>query len=437
MKRTKIMERNEILPCQIGAGFCESTDSTIVWKFEPRHACALRRIRTFTGMAGIEQSTQTLIDHKNKMRLEIKKDLQLCDMNVQTTQYKDILITQESVDHLDPLTGSQVAIPIYVNSRDDYLSLMIDQNSKTQFQVFDELYCSGEAIKEKDMRPLPTAYPGRFRLRTGELETRFTCLPIKVTPRPQTLCYEELPVNHRKQLYFLNPLNRILTRHGTLTKCETEAPRAFKTIQGYWVATTPHLIKLPLPGRPLRTSLNYTQFRHQDLSQDAGIYTMSQATAKFEALEDIGLHKKLLSVITNSVCNNVNRKDCAAPNTRLPFSAFAPRELIETTFNGLLSRFLHIMNDIGTVASILVAVYLLTGLIKSIIIYLLNFYSLFRLHGCNKNIFAWSVPEVMASRLYTSPCHLKDIKDQELQSLGDDCPKNTYVSMQEKLNFCK
>ena len=232
-------------------------------------------------------------------------------------------------------------------------------------------------------------------------------------------------------------MNRILTRHGTLTKCELEAPRAYKTIQGYWIAATPHLMKLPLPGRPARTSMNFTRSRHEDLSKDAGIYTLSQATTKFETLENIGLHRRLLSVIANSVCNNVDMKDCAAPNNRLPFSAFAPPELIVTTFNSLLSRFLHVMNEIGTVASILVAVYLLIGLIKSVILYLLNFYTLFRLHGCNKNIFAWSVPEVMASRLYTSPSNLKDLKAQELQTLGKDLTGNTYVSMQEKPEYRK
>ena len=158
---------------------------------------------------------------------------------------------------------------------------------------------------------------------------------------------------------------------------------------------------LSKPHSPARTSANYSRQRHEDLTQNVGLYTLQEGEAKFNALDDLGLHRSLIHHVTNYVCQTTtDGSRCPTTEYGLTEAAFTSAELLKNTIHGMLSKFLLILNDIGAVASVIVCIYLITGLLRSLVAYLVNLHRLKVMHGCILSIFRWAWPEVMANRTY-------------------------------------
>ena len=199
---------------------------------------------------------------------------------------------------------------------------------------------------------------------------------------------------------YLHPNTRFLTTYGTPAFCDSKTPPAFRTLDNKWIAAIPQIIKLKDPIQAPSSPYNFSHYFHEDLSGDAGLYTLSQAQASIQALQDVGLHRQLQQKIINYVCHNTGEPRCISDQQSLSLSAFTPEGLIHNAFEGLLSKFLHIMNEIGVYASLGVAFYLTLGLLRSITTYLCNLWTLFQVHGLDPQILRWSIPEVMTRKTY-------------------------------------
>ena len=312
------------------------------------------------------------------------------------TQYKSFYVTQEQTneEHFQSINGFQVNLALFVTSKDDYIAGATEELFVTRTHHIGELLCQGEVTKSTH-GPVATGIPGRFNLQTGEIDTRFTCLPVKAIPREgEAECFEELPVYYGKEKMFLHPNTRILTHYATATFCNAVTPPAFRTMEGRWIAANPDIVNIP------QSSFNFSQLHHKDLSLTVGLYSLRQSEAGFQALADLGLHRQVQRQIVHYVCHNLNEPRCTSKPQYLSVSAFTPAHLIESSFHNLLSKFIHYLNELGLYTSIFVAVYLILGLFRGIIAYLGNVHELFKIHGWNPQILKWSCPEILARKIY-------------------------------------
>ena len=399
----KVVQGNELLPaeCKLEHPNCRAGDSTYIWTMDRSLGCAMRIVRKFVGEPGQQGGRMVIMDHHNKIRIELGPTRTYCGLNMFKTQYKSFYITQEQTnDDFKEINGFQVNLPLFVTSRDDYIAGATEDLFMTKTNHIGELLCQGEAAKQNH-GPVATGIPGRFMLQNGEIDTRFTCLPVKVIPREgEEGCFEELPVYYGKQKMFLHSNTRILTRYATATFCDAATPAAFRTIGGRWIAATPNIVKLESPVDIPQSSFNFSQLRHEDLSSTVGLYSLRQSEAGFQALADWGLHQQVQRRIIHYVCHNINEPRCASKNQYLSLSAFTPANLIENSFHNLFSKFMHYLNELGLYTSIFVAIYLVLGLMRGVIAYLGNVHELYQIHGWNPQILKWSCPEILARKIY-------------------------------------
>lgn len=107
------------------------------------------------------------------------------------------------------------------------------------------------ALSLSSLSPNEMAYrimrePGYAAVAAGEVLHIIKCVPTECRIRQTELCYNELPVTHNNQSYFLAPRSHILLKTGTTKKCSELLPTMYH-VEGSWFRLMPRPVEAISP----------------------------------------------------------------------------------------------------------------------------------------------------------------------------------------------
>jgi len=88
--------------------------------------------------------------------------------------------------------------------------------------------------------------PSFMAIKVGEIIYLIKCKAVEVKILYKEICYNELPVTHNNQSYFMAPKTRTLQKYGTEIDCNHLLPSAFY-LDGDWFMVTPKISEIKRP----------------------------------------------------------------------------------------------------------------------------------------------------------------------------------------------
>ena len=399
-----VLQTSTLLPCRLAAEQCVLPAETYIWNGNLEHSCLLYYVKTLTGSLTPwgKSNDYMLEDTRNKIRLRVRpKPSTHCGISVRQTNYKQLLLTQDTIDPeiISPVPSDRIDIPTYVRSRDDFISGMITHASEASRHQFTAALCRQNPLL-LIKTPLPTTNKGTFMYQLGDTFIYITCPEIQVRAREVDTCSQQFPVYQGEKPRYLEPVTHILTNHYVSAPCQPLLPRPFLTTESVWIAQSPSLHTVPSPRELTASAPDPTQ--PIDLSTDVGVYSNLQAQMSFDSLNYEGFHQALMSSITTSVCRQHNPDlpcPTTSPQTQDYFESLTHVPTVQGAMKNYLSRFMKFLNIFGEVCSITVVIYILLGVLRTIVTYLCSLTILIRRHrNCNLVVCCKAIPEIF---LYT------------------------------------
>ncbi|CAH0384667.1 unnamed protein product [Bemisia tabaci] len=120
--------------------------------------------------------------------------------------------------------------------------------------------------------------PGWTAISMGEVCYLIQCKAVPVDLRPETTCYNEIPVSYKNESMFLSPRTRILTHKGTEIDCSNQLPVKFH-IDDQWYAFVPRVQTANAPLELEARSFSSWYYKSPRNILKAGIYTEEDLAA--------------------------------------------------------------------------------------------------------------------------------------------------------------
>lgn len=299
--RVQIGTGKIILPsgtvCNLAKTSCIDYDSGYTfWQPLPSDTCELRSYDVlYEGLAdkAEEESGEqhpviySLTTNEITFALAKTSEHRTCGYVIVTTEHPRLFIIETSkgnpIVQRRPIPVDNLDIFMYINSKFIYVEKHIRNQITSMYRSIILQKCEAEnqilrnALSLVTLVPEKFAYivtkkPGYIAVNAGEFIDILQCIPADVKVRKTEECYNELPVTHNNETYFLAPKTRILTRIGTRRQCNPLLPIIYK-VDEQWVKLTPSpmITTTPQKTKPI-SQLNWNYLTPASLAT-SGIYS--------------------------------------------------------------------------------------------------------------------------------------------------------------------
>lgn len=273
---TKYATNTLVLPsgkrCQAGDGECLDMDgSETYWTVASPDSCNFGRYDVLYEGTAIKLTPKedqrspiiyTVTTKETTFALAKTTETNLCGYKLVQTEHPKLFIletqkgrtfkarSQISVDNLDIFS--------YVNSKFIYVEKHLKTQLTQLYRDIMEQKCALErqilknALSLSSLSPDEMAYrimrePGYTAVAAGEVLHVIKCVATECRIRQTELCYNELPVTHNNQSYFLAPRSHILIKTGTVRECSELLPTMYH-VEGSWFRLMPRPVEaIPPP----------------------------------------------------------------------------------------------------------------------------------------------------------------------------------------------
>lgn len=195
----------------------------------------------------------TVTTKETTFALTKASDTNLCGYNIINTEHPKLFLLEvnkgQSFKTRSQISVNNLDIFTYVNSKFVY----VEKHMKTQLtQLYRDIMqqkCALEkqvlenALSLSSIAPDEMAFrlmrsPGYTAITAGEVIYIAKCIPVQCRVRQTKNCYNELPVSHGNNSYYLSPRSRILLKSGTARDCSDVLPPMYQ-IHGTWFRMMP------------------------------------------------------------------------------------------------------------------------------------------------------------------------------------------------------
>ena len=372
-----------VVDCQARFGECPRPEGTYIWD-GPEQSCEMRRMRRVKGFRRTIDGKEVVVSMADKVYMQLGESITLCE-NIQAyrTLYNDVFIVMDDEDltGMEEAKGKQVAISTYIDSRDDYISYLIDVAREEMETLAQHSDCHAEARQGARQNVILREGRDRFSIIKGEIEYYFYCKEVRVTTRESEICHEDLKIDYDGAPKFLNEA-RLVVDHSPAVQCNRILPRGYKVEgTGDWITQVPHTIVMKEPSGNHNIGI-WSMDRHghhQNLAGDVGAYSVKELEESWQEMQYPAFRKLAATRLATTLCHRTETGKC-------PEGGLALRDLIndEPLHNMMKSVWSTLYEDVllfGTISAAILGLYVVFRILATMITYVTNLLFLIPVHG--------------------------------------------------------
>lgn len=406
--KVKINTGKIILPsgtvCNLAKTFCIDYDAGYTfWQPLPSDTCELRSYDVlYEGPAekSEEESEEqhpiiySLTTSEITFALAKTGEHHLCGYSLITTEHPRLFIIETSkgnpIIQRKPVSVDNLDIFTYINSKFVYVEKHVRKQITSMYRSIILQKCESEnqilrnALSLVTLVPEEFAYivtkkPGYIAVNAGEVIHILQCIPADVKVRKTEDCYNELPVTHNNETYFLTPKTRILTKFGTRRQCNGLLPTIYK-VDEQWVKLTPSpmITTAPQKTKPI-SQLNWNYLTPTSLAT-SGIYTQSE----LQQLRDHIMFPAEKPAIVHEMARGVTNSGLS-PNS-ISFDGLLDEHSLEKIAKSTMGRIWKGFIEFGSISAAILSIFIIFKFIKGLVDVMINGYTLHSVYGCGIHI---------------------------------------------------
>ena len=254
--------------------------------------------------------------------------------------------------------------------------------------------------------------PGYLGVRSGESIHVIKCVPVEVEIiNDLNICYEQLPVRWKDEIWFLTPVTRIITKRGTQISCTGILPTNFK-INDRWMSINPRPVLVKSP-KSLEADLeDDVKFQSINNLGTAGIYSS-------EDMENF-LNKIMFPMERQSILNDVARSINNEPvHDYQGFQNLISENLLESMLTKKLNFLWTKAQIFGQFSSGFIAILMIFSTVKMIIETLVRGYTLHKIFGFSFKLLG---------EIFSSVTHLFTVNEYKTKVNNRECMCNKNLN---------
>ena len=426
-------ERQRRLPCKWLDGHCRAEGITYIWSIEDPQYCDVALVKDFRGHRLLANASDkrdihttrkveaiVSLENTEKIRLRDEGPSSQCGRVVirtnlpgiflyslqETDNQGNVLLDNRHSAFSRKIHPSEVELEKYIANRDDFLYHDITAQAEREFDALLHQECLRRQEEAKKAHFFEQGMPGYqpfllqdgiFSTRSGEANYRYRCQARTVHPVSARRCFNKLPVVLRatrtlgsKSLnfthsvtYYMDPDSRLISPVASEIPCATLFPAAYRTQQG-WIVATPEIHQAPTPlPLPLPTARrNESVFQMRDYTQ-GGLYE-SETLA---ALQDFLMAPLIREAVTYKLAYQVRNVQPGNQHLVTPMDMF-PQEVIDAAswrqliFGGWWGW----LEEWGQIVSVLLGLYYAYVFLKAGLTACFSLGVLYQEHGLSPNL---------------------------------------------------
>lgn len=389
---------NVILPsgvrCELNSEHCIDIDgSTVYWHTVPITACGENQFSIlYEGL--VNKTVEKGGENKPLYSVESRDALfafteqgtiDTCHHKFITTEHPKIFIIEllegEKLEFKTDIATEDIDLMTYVNSKLIYVEKHIKRQIEKLYHDVMWHKCELErkvlanTLSIGHTRPDEFAYqllgrPGYIGVLGGEVIYIAKCVPVTITERTTTECFNELPVTRNGKPMFLTAKSRILTDIGLKIPCDPSFPILFK-IDGTWKRRGPYGEEAKTPEILKPSGIGKFKYSDPAYIATGGIYDQKKLDRRrdrtlFEVKKGTILNAIALGVLGYNVTELIN----------LPL-------FVDNLFENLWQRAWGNFVIFGTASAGIIGIFFIGKIIKFLCDTAIHGLSLYHIFGCS------------------------------------------------------
>jgi hypothetical protein len=391
--------------CSLTEGHClDYEGGHTYWEPSPVDDCKLTRYDVlYEGLSNkiIETNTDAAPVYSVEsdgitFALTTKGIEEICGRTIIRTEHPKLMIFETkqkgTLIQRKPLIAENLDLFAYMNSKFIY----VERHLRTQIrEIYHDLLthrCELErqvlenALSISTQAPDEFAYrlmrgPGYMAMIAGEAVHIIKCLPVEVKIRTTKECYEQLPVWHQNQTYFLSARTHVLVRTGTQITCNRLVPPMY-AIGNKWFKLIPQLDEVQRP-REMEPKAKLTWEYTNPISLAAsGIYSDTELRKLRDHIMFPAERPAIINTIARGMAGeSTDRQGISVSNL---IDEDSIQKIIKSTWQSTWKGFL----TFGTASAGVIGVILALRLVKLVVDTIVHGYALHEVYGWSIHLLA-------------------------------------------------
>ena len=391
-----------VVDCQARFGECPRSGGTYIWD-GPEQNCEMRKMRSVTGVKHSIDNRDVVVSMSDKVYMQLGEGITLCG-NIQAykTLYNDVFIVMDGEDltGMEEAKGKQVGISTYIDSRDDYISYLIDVSREEMEKLAKNSDCHAESRQGVLQNVILREGQDRFAVTKGEIEYSMYCPEVRVTTRESDDCHEDIKIYYNGQPKFLNG-ERLIVDHSPTIACNRVLPRGFRSVTGDWITQVPRTIvmKEPLSYHSNGAWAMERHDHHQNLAGDVGAYSVKELQESWREMQYPAFRKLVATRLATTICHRTETGKC--PQGGLALRDLINEEPLHTMMKSVWSTLYEDILLFGSISAAVLGVYVVLKILAGIITYVTNLLFLVPVHGLSMATMKHATTSMIARTAYS------------------------------------
>ncbi|UOW66032.1 glycoprotein [odonatan chu-related virus 137] len=320
--------------------------------------------------------------------LQLKEPTLLCSQHAYNTEHDQLKIVtaannlfffRKVADSLD------INLSTYINAKFVYVERHMRTNIETLYEDVIKFRCrvtrqtlinmlSLASINEDEFAYAYMGKPGYTSVRRGEVSYLIKCVPMYVSIKTASRCYNDVVIDYNNKTKFLASKTNIIQDFSEEVDCSQLTPVLYE-LQGKWYNVYPNPISVPDPIVLDPNQAREWNYRSPHALSKSGIYTQEHIESWQKSLMLASSQNALTKIITNKFIG----KDIDSQGSSI--HTYLDEDVISRITKSFFVRVWGIFSSFGQIMSGFLGFILIGKAIKILIDSIMNGVALYRVYG--------------------------------------------------------
>lgn len=344
------------------------------------NTCNFRLIRTVPMTRvllphGEKREEDYWISEEHKLILRKNGEIQISGCPGVTSAWRSeypslYFIIGNTPTNLETATADTVNTELTIKVTEEYLLFRLESQMYSKLQDLTEQLCSVSSANLQTLERSPFHKNALIRIR-GQVAQEYSCTEITIQVQEgatsEKNCYDSLfPINYEGKAMFLDAMTMSLVENGELhtVNCKHHYTAIIKSNQGIYLQADPDIRPIDIKISPIHDMFTLRRQNHEEEGDDL-LYTEEEIRAFQELVHFSRTKSQVLDGLVRSYCTQPNACGYVTSSS----GSFDLKNLLSDAIPviGWWEYILEKTQEVGQVASIVVAIYLFFSAIEHVV----------------------------------------------------------------------